>query len=87
MFANRRVKKFSCTAKETCTAQLKKRLLNEEEIHMEAHIDFNKDIRISEFDILFIKIEKLLHKDFGINHLNLQPEYNKEGSKDLVVQD
>lgn len=62
-------------------------LLNENEIHMEAHIDFHKNITLSEFDKIFIKIEKTLHNDFGINHLNLQPEYNKEGSKDLIVQD
>jgi Co/Zn/Cd efflux system component len=32
--------------------------LNEEEVHMEAHVDFHQDITLSEFDTILIKIEK-----------------------------
>tara|TARA_R110002049_G_scaffold59518_11_gene160937 strand:+ start:3957 stop:4868 length:912 start_codon:yes stop_codon:yes gene_type:complete len=61
--------------------------LNEKETHLEAHIEFNKDITISQFDEVSEKIEKLLFKEYGINHVNLQPEYNKDDPKDIVVQD
>ena len=61
--------------------------LNEKEIHLEAHIEFYNDITISEFDILMVKVEELLYHEFGINHVNIQPEYNKDDPKDIVVQD
>ncbi len=61
--------------------------LNEEEIHLEAHIDFNEDIKLSEFDVILNKIEQILHDEFGINHVNIQPEFKKEDDKDLIVQD
>lgn len=61
--------------------------LNEEEIHLEAHIDFHKDLSLSEFDIILSKIETLLYNEFHINHVNIQPEYGKCDSKDVIVQD
>jgi cobalt-zinc-cadmium efflux system protein len=61
--------------------------LNENETHLEAHIDFNKDITLSEFDVILVEIEELLHNKFRINHVNIQPEYNKIGPKDVIVQD
>lgn len=61
--------------------------LNEEEVHFEAHIDFNKDICLSQFDSLLIKIEELLYHKFHINHVNIQPEFGKCGPKDVIVQD
>jgi len=61
--------------------------LNEEEVHMEAHIDFHHNITLSEFDKILIKIEEKLYHDFGINHVNIQPEFQKDDPKDIVVQD
>ena len=61
--------------------------LNEEEVHMEAHVDFHEDITLSEFDIILIKIEEKLYHDFRINHVNIQPEFQKDDPKDIVVQD
>ncbi|HET8808933.1 MAG TPA: cation diffusion facilitator family transporter [Flavobacteriaceae bacterium] len=61
--------------------------LNETEVHMEAHIDFYSNISLSEFDVILEKIEAIIHKDFGINHVNIQPEFNKPDSKDMIVQD
>jgi len=61
--------------------------LNEKEIHLEAHIEFYKNITISEFDNIMVRVEELLYHDFGINHVNIQPEYNKDDPKDIVVQD
>lgn len=62
-------------------------LLNEEELHLEAHVDFKEDIKLSEFNIVLGKIEALLLEDYGINHVNIQPEFGKSDTKDLIVQD
>lgn len=61
--------------------------LNEEEIHLEAHIDFNEDISLSQFDIILHKIEDLLLNKYDINHVNIQPEFGKDDAKDVIVQD
>lgn len=61
--------------------------LNEQEIHLEAHIDFNKDILISQFQVILHKIEELLYHKFEINHINIQPEFDKCDVKDVIVQD
>lgn len=61
--------------------------LNEKETHLEAHVEFHKNITISEFDVIIEKIEEVLYHDFGINHVNIQPEFSKDDPKDIVVQD
>ncbi len=61
--------------------------LNENEIHLEAHVDFENDIKLSEFDIILDQIEELLYHDYQINHINIQPEFQKCGPKDIIVQD
>lgn len=62
--------------------------LNEDELHLEAHLDCSEDIKMSEFNLLLAKIEHLLFEKFHINHINIQPEYKKEeDSKDFIVQD
>ncbi len=61
--------------------------LNDEELHLEAHLDCSEDIKMSEFNILLEKIETVLYKEFKINHINIQPEFKKEDPKDFIVQD
>lgn len=62
--------------------------LNEEELHLEAHLDCSEDIKMSEFNLLLDKVEHVLLEKFDINHINIQPEYKKEeDSKDFIVQD
>ncbi len=61
--------------------------LNEDEIHLEAHVDFNEDIRLSEFDNILGKIEDTVYHKFGINHVNIQPEFDKPDNKQVIVQD
>ncbi|GAA4279560.1 cation diffusion facilitator family transporter [Aquimarina mytili] len=61
--------------------------LNEEETHLEAHIDFETNIQVSEFGTILSEIEDILHKKFGINHVTLQPEFGKKDNKDIIVQD
>lgn len=61
--------------------------LNEDEVHLEAHIDFVKDIKLSEFDIILDEIEEQMFHEFGINHVNIQPEFGKCDAKQVIVQD
>lgn len=61
--------------------------LNEDEVHLEAHIDFNNDIKLSEFDAILDEIEEELYHHHGINHVNIQPEFGKCDSKQIIVQD
>jgi len=61
--------------------------LNEDEVHLEAHVDFYEDIRLSEFDNILGEIEQVVYHKFGINHVNIQPEFDKPDSKQVIVQD
>tara|TARA_R110000796_G_scaffold183498_2_gene300049 strand:- start:129843 stop:130760 length:918 start_codon:yes stop_codon:yes gene_type:complete len=61
--------------------------LNEDEVHLEAHIDFTEDINLSEFDTILEQIEEEVFHNHGINHLNIQPEFGKCDNKHLIVQD
>lgn len=61
--------------------------LNEEELHLEAHLDCSEDIKMSDFNELLHQIELCLFEKFGINHINIQPEYKKEDPKNFIVQD
>lgn len=61
--------------------------LNEKEIHLEAHVVCEQDISISQFDELTDQVEELLFHKFKINHITLQPEWNKDDPKEIIVQD
>ena len=61
--------------------------LNDEELHLEAHLDCTDDITMSAFNQLLEKIELVLFEQFHINHINIQPEYKKEDPKEFIVQD
>ena len=61
--------------------------LNEEELHLEAHLDCSEDIKMSEFNDLLHKVEIVLFEKFGINHINIQPEFKKVDPKNFIVQD
>ena len=61
--------------------------LNDEGSHLEAHIEFTEDIKLSEFDIICEKIEQNLLKKFQINHCNFQPEFIRDDKKDLINQE
>jgi cobalt-zinc-cadmium efflux system protein len=61
--------------------------LNDHDIHFEAHIEFKKDIKLSEFDEICSKVERILFEKFHINHSNLQPEFERDDHKDFIIQD
>ncbi len=61
--------------------------LSDNELHLEAHLDLKADITTTAFNHLLITIEAVLHEQFNINHVTIQPEYNKEDPKEVIVQD
>lgn len=61
--------------------------LSDNELHLEAHLDLNEDVTITEFDIILQDIEAVLHEQYNINHVTIQPEYNKNDPKEVIVQD
>jgi cobalt-zinc-cadmium efflux system protein len=61
--------------------------VNEYENHLEAHIDFTENISLADFDQILDKIEAVLLERYGINHVNIQPEYKKDDNKNIIVQD
>jgi len=61
--------------------------LNDDEFHLEAHLDFSEDVTLTEFDSVLRQIETVLHNEFQINHVTIQPEFNKKDSKEIIVQD
>jgi len=58
--------------------------INEHDIIFEAHVDLEKDIKISDFEFICNKVETEL-KIYNIHHVNLQPEFSKTDSKDVIV--
>ncbi len=61
--------------------------LNENEIHLEAHIDMNNNVKISDFQETRMRLEEQLKQKFSVNHITIQPEFGLEGDKDLIIQD
>ncbi|REE08510.1 cation diffusion facilitator family transporter [Winogradskyella pacifica] len=61
--------------------------LSDDELHLEAHLDLTEDISTTDFNALLLDIETVLHDEFNINHVTIQPEFNKEDPKEVIVQD
>ena len=61
--------------------------LNEDELHLEAHLECIDNISISQFNSILNNVEHLLLQKFKINHVTIQPEFQKEDSKEIIVQD
>jgi len=61
--------------------------LNDHECHFEAHLEFKDDINLSQFDFVCEEVEILLFNKFQIHHCNLQPEYQRNDLKEIIIQD
>ncbi len=61
--------------------------LNDKSYHLEGHVEFNKDIKLSEFDKICEKIENVLLEKFKINHTNIQPEWHRDDPKEYIIPD
>ncbi len=60
-------------------------MLNEREIFFEAHIDFVENLRIKEANRIIENIEDVLKKKFNISHITIQPEFERNDDKSLIV--
>jgi len=58
--------------------------LDDEVIHLEAHVDLENNLPVSETAAINQKIEALLHSRFAIGHTTLQFEYGLEESKAII---
>jgi len=58
--------------------------VNDNEIHFEAHVDFERDLPLSEVGKILAHMRQILLDEYGIEHANLQPEYNVKDNKELV---
>ncbi|MCF8365962.1 MAG: cation diffusion facilitator family transporter [Bacteroidales bacterium] len=59
--------------------------LNDTSLFFEAHVNTQKDLRISETDEIRSKIEEILNHEFNINHVTLQMEYAGCGSQNGLL--
>jgi len=59
--------------------------LNDHQINLEAHLDFNEDISLSESNRVIDRLEKKLHDTFDVEHTTFQCEYAREDSKDVIA--
>ncbi len=60
--------------------------LNDHQINLEAHLDFNKNISLSESNKILEILETKLHNNFNIEHTTFQCEYDRKDSKKIIVQ-
>ncbi len=59
--------------------------LNDREMFFEAHIDLNSDLSITDFQKILDDIDQILEME-GIHHYNIQPEYNRDDDKNMIVE-
>lgn len=61
--------------------------LNDHDCHFDAHVELKEDIKLSEFDVICKDLETVLNEKFHISHCYFQPEYDRNDSKDVIIQD
>ncbi len=59
--------------------------LNDKEIHFEAHVDFHEDLNLSDINRVLDGFCQMLREDFGITHTVLQPEFEVDDAKEMIV--
>ncbi len=57
--------------------------IDEHELMLEAHVDMEQDVIISEFERTLEKIKKVL-EEHNIHHVNIQPEFSVTDSKQVI---
>ncbi len=61
--------------------------LSDEEIHLEAHLDFRDNLPISDVSTIIEEIRSVIYEKFSISHCVFQPEHFHTHSLDLVSQE
>jgi len=57
--------------------------LDDHEMMFEAHLDLEKDFKISHFELILAKVESILQQH-DIHHFNIQPEWVRDDEKSLI---
>lgn len=60
--------------------------LDEHRTHLEAHIDFNKNITLEESHEVIDALEKMLQQKYAIGHTIFQCEFNRCQDKSVIMQ-
>ncbi|MDD2357231.1 MAG: cation diffusion facilitator family transporter [Thiovulaceae bacterium] len=60
--------------------------LDDNRIHLEAHLEFEENITLEECDPILDSLEEILEKDFGITHITFQCEYNRCKTKETICE-
>ena len=55
--------------------------LTDKFIHFECHLTLEDDIRVSETEIIYESVRKILHDEYEIEHVTIQFEYGKSNQK------
>ena len=58
--------------------------INEHDIMFEAHIDMEKDVKISDFEEILEAVKAYLHETYAIHHVTLQPEFSVNDNKEMI---
>ncbi len=59
-------------------------MLTDQEVHLEAHVELQSDLKLSHVKMIQEKIEKSLRREFKIVHITLQFEYNTNHANSLI---
>jgi len=59
--------------------------LNDHQVNLEAHLDFNEDVTLSTSNRVIDRIEKKLHDTYDIEHTTFQCEYDRDDKKEIIV--
>ena len=59
-------------------------MLTDQEVHLEAHVELESDLKLSQVKEIQHKIEMFLRKEFGINHITLQFEFRTNHAPSLI---
>jgi len=59
--------------------------LDDHRVHLEAHLDFKKNLTLQAANNLIDKIEQTLHTKYDISHVTLQCEYNRKDNKSIII--
>ncbi len=59
--------------------------LDDNHIHLEAHLDFNEDVTLSESNQVIDTLEKKLHDAFDVEHTTFQCEFDRDDIKGKIA--
>lgn len=59
-------------------------MLTDQEVHLEAHVELQSDLKLSQVKRIQEKIEKTLRREFKVLHITLQFEYNTNHASSLI---